>query len=113
MDRLELLISINSKYEINTFKDTQISKILLDDFLLYQYVIDPSEYVKDKYRHILSRMLGLGGTTNGSTIRGHLQEAYRLTFEEIVLTIEDNALPLIIAHHLTDDELLELKLLIT
>jgi hypothetical protein len=99
--RLKFLIKLNYRYNINLFLDGIKAGHIRENKYYFDYVLEPSDELIAYY---------------DNTIRGKESTYIKpiaLNFEEIVsnyLAANPNGIPLLY-HHLTDEELLQLKLL--
>jgi hypothetical protein len=107
MDRLQLLISLNEKYKIN---------LLSDDDIVKEFMKDISEYYEYNVRFIIKPstavavVIGKQETVNKSF--DDIKEGYTKIYQKRKFSsLHKMMLKTITLHHLTDEQLLQLKLL--
>jgi hypothetical protein len=106
MNRLELLISLNNKYRVNTCNDSEICRMITAKHDVFDFILERTPAIDAAYND-----------RNGSWFKSHrIDIVSNLPIEILVDAYNGDAVEIygfdsLTLHHLTDDELIQLKLL--
>jgi hypothetical protein len=111
MNRLNLLIVLNVRYVINTETELKMIEFITDEVINYYYIINPSDRVTKVFNH-LADVRHDDLYVNKANGLFHYKKPVYYSFVAITNKLKNsNNLEDIHLDHLSDDELLQLKLL--